>query len=421
MVKTSDLLSVTATAGGSGRPDGARLPAHSVPYTAVGDDIVGELCALLFASLPRKDQRRRGEQYVRGLLTAPGRKSVRNIAAQAGGGSVVQSLHHFVCSSTWEWLPMRAALATHVERTSPPVAWVVQTLAIPKSGEHSVGVGRRFEPRLGQVTRGQHAVGVWFAAPRMSVPVNWRLLLPEHWTRDPELRRRAEVPEGLSAESLEESVVAAVLETAHGSRATRRPVVLDVPGDWARAHVLGRFARHGLPVVARTGPGTRLLVADPAMPGYGSGPLSAEQILMSVRALRRPVWWEDPEHGARRTSSATAIRVALADGGPVAGRRPLYLLGEWDDPWRPPARLWLTDVGAPANPLVRLTKMALRVSRDLTAVGDRVGLRDFEGRSFRGWHRHTTLASVAHAASLLAGISNGCASYSAAREPRLSA
>lgn len=29
-----------------------------------------------------------------------------------------------------------------------------------------------------------------------------------------------------------------------------------------------------------------------------------------------------------------------------------------------------------------------------------IGVSDFEGRSFRGWHHHTSLVSVAHAASL---------------------
>ncbi|MCX4824947.1 transposase [Streptomyces sp. NBC_01142] len=403
-----------------GLPGIRRRPERSVPHPPVGDDIVGELCSLMFASLPRKDQRLRGEQYVRGLLTAQGRKSVRNIAAQSGGGSVVQSLHHFVSSSTWDWLPMRAALASHVEQTAPPMVWVVQALAIPKSGEHSVGVGRRFVPQLGQVMRGQHALGVWFAAPQMSFPVNWRLLLPEQWTRDAELRRRAEVPESASAESVEDGAVAAVLETLRYGGVKRRPVVLDIPGTWANSVVLRHFARCGLPVVARTGPGTRLLVADPAMPGYGAGPLSAEKILMSVRGLRRAVEWEDPASGASRTSSAAMIRVTPADGTATATQRPLYLLGDWEDQWRPPAKLWLTDVAAPVGGLLRLTRVTHRVSRDLAVVGDRVGLRDFEGRSFRGWHRHTTLASVAHTASLLAGIADESASYTG-RQGRLSA
>jgi hypothetical protein len=41
---------------------------------------VSEACAALLASLPRVDQRRKGESYVRGLLTAPGRKTMRNLA-----------------------------------------------------------------------------------------------------------------------------------------------------------------------------------------------------------------------------------------------------------------------------------------------------------------------------------------------------
>jgi SRSO17 transposase len=34
-------------------------------------------------------------------------------------------------------------------------------------------------------------------------------------------------------------------------------------------------------------------------------------------------------------------------------------------------------------------------------MGDECGLRHFEGRSFRGWQHHVTLASVAYAYRLL--------------------
>lgn len=404
-MKPSELSSVPVDHG-SGRSVGCLRPTGSVRYPLPGDDIVGELCSLMFASLPRRDQRARGEQYVRGLLTTPGRKSVRNIAAQAGGGAAVQSLHHFVSSSTWDWRPMRGALAAHLERTTSSAAWVVQALTIPKSGRHSVGVGRRFVPQLGQALRGQCALGVWFASESVSAPVNWRLLLPKEWTRDPDLRRRAEIPEGASAEPIEESALAAVVQTLRNPDVTPRPVLLDVPGNWTDSAVLDGFVRCGLPVVARVMPDTRLLVADPAMPGYGAGPLPAEQILMSVRGLRRTVEWDNAEHGDRRTSSTLSIRVAAPGPAPADGQRPLYLLGEWEDQWQPPARVWLTDLAAPACQLLRLTKLGRRVAHDLVTVGDRVGLRDFEGRSFRGWHRHTTLASVAHAASLLTGVTS---------------
>jgi SRSO17 transposase len=65
--------------------------------------------------------------------------------------------------------------------------------------------------------------------------------------------------------------------------------------------------------------------------------------------------------------------------------------------------LWLSNLAtAPLEHLVRLSQLTHRVTQDSAVVADRVGLRDFSGRSFNGWHRHVTLASVAHAAAVLA-------------------
>ncbi|MFD7326565.1 IS701 family transposase [Streptomyces sp. NPDC059875] len=377
---------------------------HPVAYrNAVADDVYDELCATLFSGFPRRDQRLKAEQYLRGLLTAQGRKSIRNIAAQIGGPAAEQSLHHFISSSTWDWRPMRAALAGFLEQNSCPQAWVVRSMPIPKAGEHSVGVDRRFDPERGQVFRGQQAFGVWFAAEELSVPVNWRLFLPDPWVKDRTRRDRAEVPEGAGEETMEECAVAAALDTARWQDVTRKPVLLDIRGGAGRA-ALNRLAGAGVPVVARIGATCRLAVADRALPGFGAGPLPAQQILESLKGLRRPVGWLDTATGSRtsRTSLATVVRVALP--APAGERmRPLLLLGEWDDARRPPSRLWITDLtGSTVGSLLRLTKLAGRVERDFTQVGEGAGLRDFVGRSFRGWHRHITLASAAHAATVLA-------------------
>ncbi|WP_425556351.1 transposase, partial [Kitasatospora nipponensis] len=50
----------------------------------------------MLASLKRRDQRARGEWYISGLLSVPGRKSMRALAAVAGYGAAEQSLHHFI-------------------------------------------------------------------------------------------------------------------------------------------------------------------------------------------------------------------------------------------------------------------------------------------------------------------------------------
>ncbi|MFJ8670259.1 IS701 family transposase [Streptomyces sp. NPDC093600] len=377
---------------------------QSAPYrNVVTDDVYDELCATLFSGFPRRDQRLKAEQYLRGLLSAQGRKSIRNIAAQIGGPAAEQSLHHFISSSTWDWRPMRSALAGVLERNSCPQAWVVRSMPIPKAGEHSVGVDRRFDPERGQVVQGQQAFGVWFASEELSVPVNWRLFLPDLWVRDRTRRDRADVPEGAGEETLEECAVAAALDTARWRDVIRKPLLIDLRGGPART-ALNRLAAARMPVIARIGASCRLSVADRAMPGFGAGPLPAQQILESLKGLRRPVSWLDTAAPSRtsRTSLATVVRVVLP-APPGERSRPLLLLGEWDDPRQPVSRIWITDLTASTvGTLLRLTKLTRRVERDFTQVGEGAGLRDFVGRSFRGWHRHITLASAAHAATVLA-------------------
>ena len=368
------------------------------------DEAVREISSALFNSLRRRDQRRKAEQYLTGLILAEGRKSMRNVAAIVGDQATEQSLHHFISSSTWDWNPIRKALAQYLESITTPQAWVVQTIPIPKTGTYSVGVDRHYFPELGQTVDGQRATGVWFAGQQVGVPVNWRLFLPPSWTGQTGRRHRANIPDGVREETPVECAVAAV-DTVRHWRIPRRPVLLD-----ARGYDVGSVVKWSkdtkVPVLAQIGGILPLVVADPAMPGFGSGALPALRILGAVWGLRQPVRWADAAGQGTRTSSAMAIRVrpprgrvrAKRSGSSRSGEE-LLLLGEWADDRRSPERLWLTNMmSEPVSTLIRMTKLVGRVSRDFAEVGDSVGMRDFEGRSFPGWHRHMTLVSAAHAA-----------------------
>lgn len=361
----------------------------------------GDLCAELFASLRRSDQRLRARQYLSGLLAAEGRKSIRNIAALVGRDAAEQSLHHFISSSTWDWSPIREALADHVTRVLAPRASVVRPLFIPKAGEHSVGVGRQFVPEHGHVSNGQLAFGAWAATEETSVPLQWRLHLPEPWLGDTRRRRRAEIPDRAKAETPDECAVATALNVLGRWAAPKRPIVLDTHvtdlGDVVRP-----FADAGIPLLTRVYGSARLVVADRAMPGYRAGAVPARHIMESVQGLRRPL--QVAGGPARGTTLAAAVRVRLPR--PASGPE-LLLIGEWYERGKTPVALWLAaPAAAPVGDLVRLTRLAQRVAQDEKQIGEEVGVRDFEGRSFRGWHRHMTLASVAHAVSALADASD---------------
>lgn len=352
-----------------------------------------ELCRTVLRSLPRSDQRAKGIEYVHGLLRTQGRKTFRNIAATLGVPGAEQSLHHFITSSTWNWRQVRRALAAEVTATKPPNAWVIRPMIIRKSGEHSVGVNRRFFPELGQVTNAQEAVGVWTARSDRSTPVNWRLYLSEAWLADPQRRRSAAIPESTAAESLTECTLAAHLEIATDWRLPPAPVVLDDGGHTDPGVALRRFRSAGLRSLVRINSRLRLTPAGRPLGGRGVQ-AAAYQIMGAVADLRRPSVWRDPA-GVSRRSLVAAVPVDLPGAQP---HRDLTLFGVWEPGDRWPAELWLTDLADVRAPeLHRLTRLTRRVDHDLAQITEWVGIRDFAGRSFAGWHRHATLASVAHA------------------------
>ncbi|GAA4859348.1 IS701 family transposase [Kitasatospora terrestris] len=376
-------------------PGHAPAPDHSHTH----DVLLSELCSVLFASLPRSDQRHKGAQYLRGLLGAQGRKSIRNIATVVGGQAAEQSLHHFITSSTWDWGPVRQALAQHLARIAPPQAYVLRPMVIPKAGDHSVGVDRRFIPALGQVLNAQQAVGVWAASESFSCPINWRLHLPQTWLDSEPRRSQALIPEEVDAETVADCGLEAVLGLPARWGLPTRPVVLDAR-DADALRTVRRLRAERVPLLARINGSFPLLPATP-IAGRPVEPTPAFQVMGAARDLRRPLVWSG-HTGAVRTSLVAAVRVRVPgqSARTIPGLRgdELMLVGVGVPGRRWPSELWLTDlVDLQLSGLLRLGRLVDRVDRDFVQIADRVGVRDFAGRSFSGWHRHMSLASAAHA------------------------
>lgn len=95
----------------------------------------------VFASLPRRDQRRWGETYLRGLMTDGRRQSIEPMAARLADGDE-QCLQQFVNQSPWPWEPVRERLARRMTEKIAPLALIVDDTGFPKAGRSSVGVAR---------------------------------------------------------------------------------------------------------------------------------------------------------------------------------------------------------------------------------------------------------------------------------------
>src|SRR2546430_5634287 len=139
--------------------------------------------------------------YVAGRCLRGERKSMEPMAARVDPRHVRarhQSMHRFVANAAWDdGAVLRAARETvlaALERHGPVAAWVVDDTGMPKKGRHSVGVARQYCGVLGKQDNCQVAVSLSLAHERASVPVAYRLYLPEAWAQDQRPRPAAGLP-----------------------------------------------------------------------------------------------------------------------------------------------------------------------------------------------------------------------------------
>ncbi|MFD1832493.1 IS701 family transposase [Streptomyces desertarenae] len=346
-------------------------------------DITTDLCVALFAEFRRYDQRVRARQYVDGLLAAEGRKSIANIAAAMGVPGDAQRLHHFVSNAHWEWDPLRRTLIRYLGSAVRSRAWTIGPVSIPKAGRHSVGVGRHFPVDAHQVVNGQQAYGLWLASEHLAAPVSWRLLLSDRW-------REGRRPGGADED------VCGLLGEARSWGDPSLPVLVDARGLPEEGLLASRHLLGGPPLAVRVSGRVPAVPGHPALAGGRRRPVPVRKVLDTARRLGLA---PAADRHRRSTGTATA-RVRLSGCGPAS--ESVLAFGVWREPHRPPSEVWLTNMrsATPAS-LLRLTRLPHRSAEGWRTKGADVGLRDFEGRSLRGWHRHMTLASCAYAISTL--------------------
>src|SRR5215207_11752072 len=143
--------------------------------------------------------------YCTGLLMPAARKSVEPIAAVTAPARVAaqhQSLLHFVGQAPWSdaavLTKVRDLVLPTLEGTGPIEAWLIDDTGFPKKGRHSVGVARQSCGQLGKQDNCQVAVTLSVASLHASLPIAYRLYLPERWAEDRERRAKAGVPEGVA-------------------------------------------------------------------------------------------------------------------------------------------------------------------------------------------------------------------------------
>jgi SRSO17 transposase len=108
-------------------------------------------------------------------------------------------LRHFVGEGKWSdervLVKVGEMVLPELERHGTIEAWIIDDTGFPKQGRHSVGVARQYCGHLGKQDNCQVAVSLSLANHHASLPVAYRLYLPQDWADDHERRRKRGFPQ----------------------------------------------------------------------------------------------------------------------------------------------------------------------------------------------------------------------------------
>ncbi|MGH8337573.1 MAG: IS701 family transposase [Gammaproteobacteria bacterium] len=360
--------------------------------------------------------------YCTGLLLPGERKSVEPMAARLAPHSVRrthQSLHHLVADAPWSDAAILEQVRGYVlpaMKTKGPVrAWIVDETGFPKKGTHSVGVARQYCGQLGKPDNCRVAVSLSVSTNRASLPVAFRLYLPEVWAHDAERREQAGVPAPIRFQT-KPQIALEQIRQAVADEVPRAPVLADAGygvDSQFRAGITALGLRYVVGVQSSTSvwaPGKAPLSATP-WSGRGRPPrllrrskdhppLSAKELALSLPSTgwKTITWRAGTKQPLRSRFAALRVRPAHRDHQRAEPYPEEWLLMEWPKGESEPAKYWLSTLPASTavRELVRMAKHRWMIERDYEELKQELGLGHYEGRGWRGFHHHAALCIASY-------------------------
>jgi SRSO17 transposase len=362
------------------------------------------------------------KSYCKGLLLPGERKSIEPMAARLDPGNIEsmrQSLHHLVAKAPWSdevvLAQVREYVLSAMQRQGPVVAWIVDDTGFPKKGRHSVGVTRQYCGQVGKQENCRVAVSLSVATWGSSLPIVWRLYLPEEWAEDAERREKTEVPGEVEFQTKPEMALEQI--RAAVAEQVARGVVLADAGYGINTDFRDGLSQLGLQYVA--GVQSSMKVWKPGkqpLPARRRGnrgrpprllrrtanhqPVSLKQLAMSLpaSAFREIAWREGTDRKLRSRFAAVRVRAAHRDYEKAEPHAEEWLLMEWPRAEAEPTRYWVSTLSADTTlkALVKMAKHRWIIERDYQELKQELGLGHFEGRNWRGFHHHATLCIAAY-------------------------
>ena len=361
--------------------------------------------------------------YCTGLMLPGERKSVEPMAARTASARTAaqhQSLLHFVANAAWSdedvLAKVREMVLPAIGKNGPIEVWIIDDTSFPKQGKHSVGVHHQYCGQLGKPANCQVAVSLSIANHAASLPVAYRLYLPQQWTKDRARRKKAGIPKEIKFKTKPEIALEQIRQ------ALEQPVPVGViladagygKGTEFRTELTQLGLQYAVGIESNATvwePGQGPLRAPARKPGRGAPakrlqrsanhqPISVKELAFRLPSSTwKEIGWRQGSEGTLRSRFA-AVRVRPAHRG-YKRMEPYpeeWLLIEWPKKASEPTKYWLSTLPPKTSlkSLVKIAKHRWIVERDYEELKQELGLGHYEGRGWRGFHHHAVLCIAAY-------------------------
>jgi SRSO17 transposase len=362
------------------------------------------------------------KSYCTGLLLPGERKSVEPMAARLAPGNVRrvhQSLHHLVADAPWSDEAILGQVRNYalsaMKSKGPVQAWIVDDTGFPKKGSHSVGVARQYCGQIGKQDNCRVAVSLSISTNTASLPIAFRLYLPEVWANDAERREQAGVPERIRFQTKPEIALDQIRQAVQ-DEVTPAPVLADAAYGIDSKFRTG-LTESGLSYVVGVQSSTSVWPPGqgplPARPWSGQGrpprllrrnkhhqPLSVRELALSLplTAWKTITWRAGTRQSLQSRFARLRVRPAHRDHERAEPYPEEWLLVEWPKGESELTKYWLSTLPAATSmrELVRMAKHRWIIERDYEELKQELGLGHYEGRGWRGFHHHASLCIAAY-------------------------